>query len=139
MTMNIIKCKLCREPFHSYGCPICPACSEQVDKDFFTVRDYIEAHPGQAKAEKIAEDTGVKEAHIVYLLEEGRLDTSSGLAGSGMGGNMKCQVCGRPISIGNLCDSCKSALTKELGVNNQANSQAKGGSYVSPRSSRSGS
>lgn len=136
--MNIIKCKLCREPFQSYGNPVCPVCLEQVDKDFFVVRDYIYDNPSQANIEKIAEATGVKEAHIVYLLEEDRLSTKGGLGGANFGSKLKCQVCGREISSGNLCDSCKSALTKELGVNTQGGSGNKpGGSYVSPRSSRS--
>lgn len=138
MKMNIVKCKICREPFNSYGGQVCPVCLEQLDKDFFTVRDYIYDHPREASVDQIAEATGIKEKHIVYLLEEGRLSVKGDIAGVNLGGGLKCQVCGRGINSGTLCESCKGALTKELdsaAASLDVNKNS-GGSYVSPRSSK---
>jgi len=139
--MNFVKCRLCREPFHSYGSKVCPACLEQVDKDFFTVRDYIYDNPDEASVDKIAEATGVKEKHIVYLLENDRLSVKGPL-GDAHGGitktGLRCQICGRNISSGKMCENCKGALSKEFGaaLSSFDDKKAAAGSYISPRSSR---
>lgn len=135
--MNLIKCKICREPFHSYGSTVCPVCMEQLDKDFFVVRDYIYDNPHQASVEQIAEATGINEKHIVHLLEDERLTISGGLSGAGLGAGLKCRVCGRSISSGTLCESCTGALTRELGSASSAlDAKRSAGNYISPRSSK---
>ena len=58
--MNIMQCQFCKKPFASIGGKVCPACLEQVDKDFITVRDYIDEHR-HSNIELISEETDVPE------------------------------------------------------------------------------
>ncbi|MCL1905665.1 MAG: flagellar protein [Clostridiales bacterium] len=108
-----MKCKICRTPFFSYGSRLCPQCQDQIDTDFVTVRDYIYDNPDAASVEKIAQATGVNEKSIIYMLEENRLTASGALASAS---GLRCQVCGRNINTGTVCESCKSALSKDLGA-----------------------
>jgi predicted amidophosphoribosyltransferase len=62
--------------------------------------------------ENIAKATGVNEKNIIYLLEENRLTATGALAASS---GLRCQICGKNISSGTICDSCTAALTKDLG------------------------
>jgi predicted amidophosphoribosyltransferase len=109
--VDFVKCKLCRAPFFSYGSRLCPQCQEQTDNDFIIVRDYIYDHPNQANVDDIAEATGVSEKSIIYLLEENRLTATGALATAA---GLRCQICGRNITAGALCESCKAALSKDL-------------------------
>ncbi|MCL1975861.1 MAG: flagellar protein [Firmicutes bacterium] len=111
--MDFVKCKLCRAPFFSYGSRLCQDCQERMDKDFITVRDYIYDNPNEASVEKIAEATGVDEKSIIYLLEEDRFAIKGALETSAL---LRCQICGRNISSGSICESCKISLTKDLGA-----------------------
>jgi predicted amidophosphoribosyltransferase len=109
--VDFVKCKLCREPFSSYGSKLCPKCQEQTDKDFIAVREYIYDHAGQASVDEIAAATGVSEKSILYLLEEERLSATGAL---GAAAGLRCRVCGKSISSGIICESCKAALVREL-------------------------
>ena len=110
--MDFVKCKLCATPFFSRGSLLCPACQEQIDKDFILVRDYIYDHPQQASVDEVAEATGVAEKNIIYLLEEERLTASVTFNTSAV--VHRCKFCGREISSGSICERCKSTLTKDL-------------------------
>ena len=107
--MDIIQCKLCNMPFHSVGGKICPACTEKIDRDFITVRDYIYENPN-ARIDKVSEETEVDRATILHLLKEGRLilDTpdSDGL--------LLCDICKKPISTGRMCNECKEKVSKTM-------------------------
>ncbi|MCL1816347.1 MAG: flagellar protein [Clostridiales bacterium] len=106
-----MKCKLCRAPFFSTGSSLCPACQEQTDRDFIVVRDYIYDHPQHVGMDEIAEATGVSEKTIIYLLQEERLTATDSL---NIKSDLRCQLCGKAISSGSICSSCKASLTKDL-------------------------
>jgi len=120
--MDFAKCKLCRAPFFSYGSRLCPECEGQVDKDFITVRDFIYDHPQHSGIEDIAAATGVSEKTIIYLLEEERIMASGALASSV---GLSCSICGKSISAGTICESCKTSLAKDLGAAASALSEKK--------------
>jgi len=133
--MNVMQCNLCKRPFQSLGRRTCPECLEQMDKDFFVVRDYIYEHK-QTNMDKVAEGTGVSKQVILHLLKEGRLELDDG---SGGGGVLKCDMCKRTINSGRLCNNCKdkvsntmqksietrSAMKKEAASNTNPNGMAK--------------
>ena len=111
--MDFVKCKLCRTPYFSHGSRLCQKCQEQIDIDFVIVRVYIYDHPEEASIEKVAEATGVEEKNIIYLLEEDRLAIKGALSTSSV---LCCQICGKGISVGSICQSCKERLSKDLGA-----------------------
>ena len=111
--MNIVQCTYCKKPFQSLGGRICPACLEQIDKDFITVRDYIYEHK-HSNIDKIADETEVKKSVIIHLLKEGRLIIDSP-DGDGL---LICEMCKKPINTGRMCKECmgKVALTMDKSV-----------------------
>jgi len=101
--VDILQCTFCKRPFQSLGRKICPECLEQIDKDFFVVRDYIFEHK-QTNIDKVSEETGVSKQVILYLLKEGRLIIDDG---GDTGGLLKCEVCKKAIKSGRMCERCK--------------------------------
>ena len=109
--MNIIQCKMCKKPFHSIGNRICPECLNNIDRDYFIVRDFVYDNPG-ADVDTTAEETKVDKAVILHLLKEGRLTLQN------TGGNyehmLMCEVCRKPISSGKMCEMCKAKLATTM-------------------------
>ena len=120
--MNIMQCTHCKKPFQSLGSRICPACLEQIDRDFITVRDYIYEHK-HSNIDKIAEETEVKKSVIIHLLKEGRLIIDSD-DGDGL---LICEMCKKPINTGRMCKECmgKVANTMNKNVSSSAKPQQK--------------
>ena len=106
-----------------------------MDKDFFVVRDYIYEHK-QTNLDKVAEATEVSKQIILHLLKEGRLVLDDG---SGEGGLLKCEVCGKSINSGRMCTNCKGkvANTMERSYSSRPSGTSKsGGSAAGPTSTR---
>ncbi|MDR2571921.1 MAG: hypothetical protein LBD23_16705 [Oscillospiraceae bacterium] len=112
--MNIKQCTFCKRPFGSLGGKICPACLEQIDKDFIMVRDYIYEHK-HSNIDKISEETEVSKQVIMYLLKEGRL-IIDGPDGDG-GGLLTCEACRKPINTGRLCKECVGKVSSTMDKN----------------------
>ena len=111
--MNIVQCQFCKKPFQSLGRKICPACLEQIDRDFITVRDYIYEHKN-SDMDTVCEETGVSKQIILHLLKEGRLimDDESGAEGL-----LHCEVCRKPINSGRMCKDCKDKVASTMQKN----------------------
>lgn len=107
--MNIIQCTFCKKPFQSLGGRICPACHEQIDKDFIKVRDYIYENKN-AHLDKVSEETEVSKQIIMHLLREGRLI----LDNPESSGVLNCEVCKKPISTGRMCRECKEKFAVKM-------------------------
>jgi len=116
--MNIVSCTFCKKPFASLGGRICPACLEQIDKDFITVRDYIYEHK-HSNIDLISKETEVKKPVIIHLLKEGRLIIDSP-DGEG-GGLLTCEMCKKSINTGRLCKDCMGKVASSMDKNTQAN------------------
>ena len=116
--MNIIQCKMCKKPFHSIGSKICPDCLNEIDKDYFIVRDFVYDNPG-ADIDTTAEETKVDKAIILHLLKEGRLTLSS--VGDGGGTMLMCEVCRKPITSGRMCEMCKAKVATTMNKSVEAN------------------
>jgi len=114
--MNIVQCTYCKKPFTSLGGRICPACNEQIDKDFITVRDYIYEHK-HSNIDRIAKETEVSKQIIIHLLKEGRLIIDSP-DGDGM---LTCEMCKKPINTGRLCKDCTGKVSSSMDKNVTAN------------------
>ena len=123
--MNIIQCKMCRKPFDRISGKICPDCLQKIDRDFVTVRDYIYDNK-HADVDKVAKETEVDKAIILYLLKEGRLTLSGGGADEYL---LLCEVCKKPIGSGRMCPECMDKLSntmqKSIGIEKKPEQQEK--------------
>jgi len=116
MNMNIVQCTFCKKPFASLGGRACPACLEQIDKDFITVRDYIYEHK-HSNIDIIAKETEVSKQIIMHLLKEGRLIIDSP-DGDGL---LVCEMCKKQINTGRLCKECMGKVSSSMDKNVTAN------------------
>lgn len=106
MSTSIKQCKQCGRLIQSY-LEICSACSEERDKAFLLIKDYIFDHPNAIITE-ISEETNVEEKIILHFLKEGRLSVKSNECG------LTCEKCGKSVLSGRFCTTCKSKLEDSL-------------------------
>lgn len=107
MSPKIIVCKQCGKLFQTLGSSNCPACVEEMDKAFKTVKDYLFDHR-DATVVDVVTDTGVPEKYVLSFLKEGRLNVENSED------MLKCEDCGRPISSGRYCIDCRNRLANVL-------------------------
>ena len=107
--MDVKNCRKCRRLFNYIGGqPICPACREEMENQFQTVKNYIREHRN-ASVVQVAEECEVEESQIRQWVREERLEFADGSV-SGIG----CEVCGAPILSGRFCDKCKANMINDL-------------------------
>ncbi len=104
------KCDYCGEPFNSFGPKICGKCSKELDEIFTKVRRYMYSVGGAVTAEQITEELEVPEKAVLYLIETGRIVTTSEL-----GWHDKCGVCGKAVPNGtSMCPTCSKSVLSGL-------------------------
>ena len=107
MATKFRTCRWCGKIFQSISSQYCDQCLKDFDKKFVLIRDYLYEYPNATVVE-VVENTGVEENLVFHFLKEGRLEMKSA------SGWIRCEKCGKPISSGRLCDSCKNAMSQVL-------------------------
>ena len=107
--MNVRNCKKCGKIFNYIGgLPICPACKEEEEKKFETVKEYIGDHP-RADIPEISKECEVETQQINQWIREERLTFTDD---SPIG--IQCERCGAIIKTGRFCDKCRYEMTHGL-------------------------
>ncbi len=107
--MDVKNCKKCRRLFNYIGGPaLCPACREELEKQFQEVKKYLFDHRGATIAD-VVKDCEVEEGQIRQWVREERLEFSAGVD---IG--MNCENCGAPITSGRFCEKCKASMINDL-------------------------
>jgi hypothetical protein len=92
------------------GVKICQDCMQAEEDAFRLVRNYLEENPG-ADMPTVAEGTGVDEAMILRLVQQGRLATLGELV---MGLKVECRQCTKPVITGRYCPECTETMGQAL-------------------------
>ena len=98
--MEVVNCPRCGKLFTRIINPICPSCEKDEEQTFQTVRTFVKENENCTISE-LSEGTGVSKKNILKYIREGRLEISKG-----MRGDVRCRICGQPISKGQYCDTC---------------------------------
>ena len=107
--MEIKICRSCKKMFqHITGPELCPKCKQAEEEMFQNVKEYLREHPG-ANMYEVNQETGVSATLIEKFLRQGRLQVATD---SPIG--LNCERCGRKITTGRFCNSCKNEVTNEL-------------------------
>jgi flagellar operon protein (TIGR03826 family) len=109
---DVRNCKKCGKVYNYIGGPpICNACSEQDEKDFKKVKEYLYDNPG-ASMSQVSEALDVSVEKITRYLREGRLEITEN------SDNMflECEGCGKAIRTGRFCNECTRELEKDLTI-----------------------
>jgi predicted amidophosphoribosyltransferase len=107
--MPLSKCPRCEKLFNKTDEGVCPACCEEEEKDFETIRNCLDDHP-EMNAERIAETTGVDIRCVMRMLDRGLI------ANVALADAVKCGQCGAPaISHSKrLCQACLEKLNQKM-------------------------
>lgn len=106
--MALTKCEICGKPFNSFGSKLCASCTQELDQGYVTARKFIYQNPDKADFTSIVAETGIDEAILSQLIDQGRI-----LVSDQAGRGTRCRACGKPTQGGALCDSCKSKLISQ--------------------------
>jgi predicted amidophosphoribosyltransferase len=107
--MEVANCPRCGKIFTKVKAPVCPACMEEDEKGFERIKDHMAENPG-CNISELSEETGVPVKKILSYIHEGRLETTKG-----MQGDVRCQSCNKPITVGRYCASCLLEINQHLG------------------------
>ena len=113
-------CAFCGRLFQSMGQDLCPECSVKLDEDFVRVREYLYDNPGHIDVMDIVKNTGVCEKAVLRFLKDGRLSRKI----SDREADLRCAICGAPISSGRLCRRCLDEWKAETGERRAAPGKA---------------
>ncbi len=107
--MDVKNCKSCGRLFNYMGGEkLCPACRDQLEEIFQTVKRYIEEHPG-ANINEVSSECEVSTNQLKQWIREERLTFSEDSPIT-----IECEQCGAPIRSGRFCDACRGRITNTL-------------------------
>lgn len=106
--MEVQTCTRCRKFFNYVGGErLCPACKEEVEKEFQKVKEYIRENK-TATVVQVADECEVSERQIRQWIKEERLELSIS------DGAIICEKCGAAITSGRFCEKCKAEMVNSL-------------------------
>ncbi|MDR1160550.1 MAG: hypothetical protein LBK69_08005 [Syntrophomonadaceae bacterium] len=107
MGVELRNCTECGRLFAYEGKSICNRCLDREDVKYSIVRKYVRENPG-ASIIQVAEATKIEESIVLHMVKDGRLKVGGYTAIN------NCVRCGKRISEGTYCETCLSAINKEL-------------------------
>lgn len=120
MDINLGNCPRCGKLFAKNFRDICPACVKDIEREYELCLEYLRAEK-TATIQEVSEATDVSIRQITKFIREGRISIANNP-------NMMypCEVCGVLIREGNMCDSCRSRLARDLSAAAKEDGGSKG-------------
>ncbi len=104
----MVNCERCGKMFGSNGFyNVCELCTKRDEQDFLKIKEYLTEHPG-AKLFDVVSDLNVAVRKIKRYLRENRLEIIES-----NNHFLFCEMCGKPIRSGQLCDNCYSEFHRD--------------------------
>lgn len=106
--MNLDYCPRCNKLYAKNLKNMCLNCIKEIELMYEKCHRYMRENR-KCSITDLSENTGVSVAQITKFIREGRLSTEHAP-------NMAypCEACGEEIKSGNLCESCRKKLTKDV-------------------------
>ncbi|MEW4372164.1 TIGR03826 family flagellar region protein [Paenibacillus kandeliae] len=106
--MNLGNCPQCGKLYVLNLRGMCSDCIKKIERQYEDCNHYLRQNRG-ATITELSEATEVPIKQITQFIREGRISIANA---PNMG--YACEVCGTVIREGNMCDSCRSRLTKDI-------------------------
>jgi predicted amidophosphoribosyltransferase len=120
--MEFVNCPRCGKVFTRIKSALCPNCEKEEEETFQSLRTFIDGNP-ECTLSELSEGTGVNPKKILRYIREGRIEISKG-----MQGEVRCELCNRPIARGRYCDTCIIKVSQNIdSMFSDANKPAKAG------------
>ncbi|MBT2764799.1 MULTISPECIES: TIGR03826 family flagellar region protein [Paenibacillus] len=106
--MNLGNCPRCGKLYTVNIRELCPDCMKVIEKEYEKCATFLREQKG-ATIHEVSEATEVSVRQITKFIKEGRISIANApnLA-------YPCEVCGTLIRESNMCESCRTRLTREL-------------------------
>ncbi|MEI7025670.1 TIGR03826 family flagellar region protein [Paenibacillus sp. y28] len=106
--MNVANCTRCGKIYikNSYG--MCPQCIKDIEVEYEKCLKYLRENRS-CTLQELSAGTGVAFSQITRFIREGRISIANAP-------NMTypCEMCGTQIRDGNICESCRGKLVKDV-------------------------
>ncbi|WP_127568957.1 TIGR03826 family flagellar region protein [Paenibacillus xylaniclasticus] len=125
--MNLDNCPRCGRLYLKNPQEICPVCIKETDHMYELCAQYLRENRG-ATIYEVSEATEVSIPQITKFIREGRISL---MDAPNLG--YPCETCGQMIREGNICDSCRTRLQKDiskLNLNQKPDHNVKRGTVV---------
>lgn len=106
--MNLANCPECGKLYVKNLRGMCSDCIKDIERKYEVCNQYLRENKGAVITE-LSEETGVSIKQITVFIREGRISIANA---PNMG--YPCEVCGTIIRENNMCESCRSRLTKDI-------------------------
>ena len=106
--MNLGNCPRCGKLYALNFRDMCSDCLKGIEVEYQDCAQYLRESKG-ATIHEVSEATGVSIRQITKFIREGRISIANAPNLS-----YPCEVCGTLIRESNMCESCRTRLTKEL-------------------------
>ncbi|ANY74060.1 MULTISPECIES: TIGR03826 family flagellar region protein [Paenibacillus] len=106
--MNLGNCPRCGRLYALNFRDMCSECLKEIEKEYEKCATFLREQKG-ATIHEVSEATEVSIRQITRFIREGRISIANAP-------NMAypCEVCGTLIRESNMCESCRTRLTREL-------------------------
>jgi flagellar operon protein (TIGR03826 family) len=113
VSLNVANCPQCGRVFVKGIQEVCPNCIKEIERQFDSCSKYLRENRATSLND-LSEATEVPIRQITKFIREGRISIKNFP-------NMTypCESCGNAIREGQICDSCRSKLSKDMN-NSQA-------------------
>jgi flagellar operon protein (TIGR03826 family) len=108
VSLNVANCPRCGRVFVKGIQEICPNCLKEIELQFDKCSKYLRENRGSILKD-LSEATEVPIRQIIKFIREGRISIKN-LPNMGY----PCESCGNDIREGQICDSCRSKLAKDM-------------------------
>ncbi|GGA43727.1 flagellar protein [Paenibacillus physcomitrellae] len=107
--MNLDNCPRCGKLYAKNFMGLCGDCIKEIEIEYDKCKTYLRENKG-THMQQLSDATGVSIKQITKFIREGRIsiENNPGMA-------YPCEICSvTMIREGNMCESCRSRLTKDL-------------------------
>ncbi|WP_046212864.1 TIGR03826 family flagellar region protein [Paenibacillus wulumuqiensis] len=106
--MNLANCPQCGKLYVANLRGMCGNCIKDIDHQYERCNQYLREHKGTTITE-LSEAVDVSIKQITTFIREGRISIANA---PNMG--YACEVCGTVIRENNMCEPCRTRLTKDI-------------------------
>lgn len=106
--MNLANCPQCGKLYVANLRGMCGNCIKDIDQQYERCNQYLREHKGTTITE-LSEAVDVSIKQITTFIREGRISIANA---PNMG--YACEVCGTVIRENNMCEPCRTRLTKDI-------------------------
>lgn len=106
--MNLGNCPKCGKLYALNLRDMCSDCQKEIELEYQDCAEFLRETKG-ATIHEVSEATGVSIRQITKFIREGRISIANAPNLS-----YPCEVCGTLIRESNMCESCRTRLTKDL-------------------------